>query len=453
MDSGRTGGCNGRVKRVPAAPDTLLSIEQAALWAGWDPGVIAEAIATGELLHEAARIGGRDEVRVRFVDLEALVRSREEGEAESTAPRGSEVGVDPAPADPVEALDGRDEAAGRPPRASGQDASSESSDAPTRTGVDGEGEERHALALHSQLEALVARLEESEQERRAQSAALLLTNRRLLELAAPLEQQLPSKWSKWGGWAAGAGMSLVLAVALQQQSDRWTDEVARLSAGHQLQVEALAFDLGEERKRSQVELASLEQRTQKDLDAAQARALGELRALREEHADERAALLALQAQERAAWHERLEAQEGRRREETAALEDAQRSRIQALRIELEGRLDDAASRASSAAEALAAVQTELGRQEERAASSAETNTFLREELQGARRRLEGLEQSEAELRVEVAAGASRQEELEARGEELALRLAAAQLNGASPGREAWGLGLAREIALRLLRIR
>ena len=447
------GGCNALVKRVPAAPDTLLSIEQAALWAGWEPAVIAETIASGELLHEAARIGGRDEVRVRFVDLEALVRSREEGGAESTTPRAPEVGGEPPPVDPGISHDGRNEAAGRLPRASAQEASSEPSDPPTRTAADGDGGERHAFAIQSQLETLVARLEESEQERRAQSAALLLTNRRLLELAAPLEERLPSKWSRWGGWAAGAGVSLVLAVALQQESDRWTEEVARLSAGHQLQVESLAFELGEERKRSQVELGSLEQRTQEDIDAAQARALGELRALREEHADERAALLAIQAEERSSWQDRLDEQEGRRREESAALEDAQRARIQALRSELEGRLEDAASRASSAAEALAAVQTELGRQEERAASSAETNALLREELKGARRRLEGLERSEAELRAEVAEGAARQGELEARGEELELRLAAAQLRGASPVGEAWGLGIAREIALRLLRIR
>ena len=441
------------MKRVPAAPDTLLSIEQAALWAGWEPSVIAEAIAAGELLHEAARIGGRDEVRVRFVDLEALVRSREQGQAESTSPSGPEVGVEPAPVDPVEPLDGRDAAAGRLPHASARGAVSEPSDPPSRTAADGEAGEQHAFALQSQLEALVARLEESEQERRAQSAALLLTNRRLLELASPLEKQLPSKWSQWGGWAAGAGLSLVLVLALHQQTERWTNEVARLSAGHQLQVESLAVDLVEERKRAEVELASLEQRTQEDLAAAQARAQGELRALREEHADERAALLAIQAEERSAWQERLDEQEGRRREENAALEDAQRARIQALRSELEGRLDDAAHRASSAAEALAAVQTELGRQEERAASSAETNALLREELQGARRRLEGLERSEAELRAEVAEGAARQGELEARGEELELRLAAAQLRGASPVGEAWGLGIAREIALRLLRIR
>ena len=435
--------------RVPSAPDTLLTLEEASSWAGWDPEVIVQAVATGELLHEAARVRGRDEVRIRFVDLEALVALREGTEVTSAA--GSDGGGDPAP---VDARDGGDPGTGveegsvlrgeEEARADG--GASPSAEQPTGEVV--------GLELRQRLDALMARLEESEQERRAQSAALLLTNRRLLELAAPREAGGTGPPSRWASVAAVAAVGLVALITVQSQASTLNERVDRLSAGHEAELEALTAELDLERDRRATDLAELERRSSSELERVGDLARVEVQDLRVEHARERQALLEQHLEERSAWQDRFEAQEAQRREDARAQEAAQSQRLEGLRVRLEGRLDASDERASAAEEDLGAVRTELALQLERGQAREEANARLRGDLEATRTRLEEIEAAEALLRGEVAQGAQRQLLLEARGDQLARRLASAHaLEGLGLRGEPWGVVLARELAVRFLRMR
>ncbi|MDE0904991.1 MAG: hypothetical protein OSB42_10210 [Planctomycetota bacterium] len=164
-NGGQEKGVEGRgAGQESLRPDALLTLAEAALAAGVDVPRLQLAVDEGRLLHET---GGRqvsgnpDLIHVRWVDVQSLVTPSED------------LGVPPGPAPAEEVL-------------------------LTQVQPDSKIGEVESLESGAPWEHLyrdlALRLDQSERERRAQSAALLVTQRHLLELG-PGAQDSPNRTS------------------------------------------------------------------------------------------------------------------------------------------------------------------------------------------------------------------------------------------------------------------
>ncbi len=203
LDSVRGARCNRSVEREKLAPDALLGLEEAAAWAGCSVEILSQAVSSGALLHETRRVRGREVPHVRFVDLEALIEAPVEAPVDALVQaaggEGPEAGPpehaspEAAPAEPAsspqaEAGAEAEREAGAARQAPKEPACESAQEAgPSAPARDPRTLDPRSARLEVRVEELLARLEASEQERRAQAAALLLTNRRLLELAGPVQ--------------------------------------------------------------------------------------------------------------------------------------------------------------------------------------------------------------------------------------------------------------------------
>ena|GEM_PF-4803911 len=164
-NGGQEKGVEGRgAGQESLRPDALLTLAEAALAAGVDVPRLQLALDEGRLLHETGgrQISGNpDLIHVRWVDVQSLVAPPED------------LGVSADPASVEEVLLAQ----------AGPDSKI------------GEVDRLEAGAPWEHLyRDLALRLDQSERERRAQSAALLVTQRRLLELG-PGTQDSPNRTS------------------------------------------------------------------------------------------------------------------------------------------------------------------------------------------------------------------------------------------------------------------
>ncbi len=477
LDSVRGARCNRSVEREKLAPDALLGLEEAAAWAGCSVEILSQAVSSGALLHETRRVRGREVPHVRFVDLEALIEAPVEAPVDALveAAGGEEPEAGPpehaspeaAPAEPAsspqaEAGAEAEREAGAARQAPKEPACESSQEAgPSAPARDPRTLDPRSARLEVRVEELLARLEASEQERRAQAAALLLTNRRLLELAGPVQA---NGLGRGRGLALGAALLSVVtafAWASVRAEDRWERRLAGAEALGQERLAVVSTELAEQRalleeeaqaRAAAAEAASLtETRLREDLAAVAAQGMEQAQAAREEAALQLSDLLDRQERERQAWARQAESRE-------AARERTLEQLLARQRVELQ-RQDERAQ-----AE-LADLQTAL---EEKLAAAIERSQRERASLEGA---IGGLMEREAQqgeeverLRAALRASEDRLGDLASEGTSLRQRLEAAEREslllkeqrlaqeglrpeaGKAPPRLPWGLWLAERLA-------
>ncbi len=276
-------------------PTSAVTVSEAAELAGVSPGRVREAIRGGQLLHETGRRRGRQVTLVRVVDLAALWPAALDG--------GEEDSASPAAA-PSEAREEREE---RQERGEERELRREEdrSLAVRLAAVQAANEALEFQVrdlrlqrsdLKDQMSDLRGRLTLVERERQAGTAALLMAQRRLLELeaappatpahAAPVLPPRRPGWRTVSVWAAGAGLVLWTIASLRTDA-RDAREEARLQRGDL----SLTLDEGRrDRARFYRELAHWREAAavQREHSEAQSEAL----LLRLEEAGEREARLA-----------------------------------------------------------------------------------------------------------------------------------------------------------------
>ncbi|MBL6720233.1 MAG: hypothetical protein ISQ08_02380 [Planctomycetes bacterium] len=458
------------MERKKLAPDALLGLEEAAAWAGCSLEVLSQAVSSGALLHETRRVRGREVPHVRFVDLEALVQAPveapldpldeplavEEPGRSPSEPGTATQGEGPEQAaplpSPTAALPEPGHAPTQPPPAAGEDArgSGGHGAAAREHGAAAREDSAPARGLELRVEELLMRLEASEQERRAQAAALLLTNRRLLELAGPASG---SGSGRRGGLALGSALLVAMAAFAwwgERTEARWEQRLSGAEALGEERLAVVATKLSQQRARldeeaqaraAAAEAASLrEERLREELAAAAEEGLEQARAVREEAALQLIGLLDRQEQEREAWARQAEAREAaRERTLQQLLADQQ----------VERRRQDERAQAE-----LASVQTAM---EEKLAAVVEQTQRERVLLEGSVEdllRREAQQSAEVErLRGSLRASEARLGELAARGDSLQEHLEAAERESARPESSAellpegipWGVWLAERL--------
>ncbi len=477
LDSVRGARCNRSVEREKLAPDALLGLEEAAAWAGCSVEILSRAVSSGALLHETRRVRGREVPHVRFVDLEGLIEAPvgapvdalveaaggeepEAGPPEHASPEAAP--AEPASSPQAEAGAESEREAGAARQAPKEPACESSQEAgPSAPARDPRTLDPRSARLEVRVEELLARLEASEQERRAQAAALLLTNRRLLELAGPV--QANGLGRARGLALAAALLSVVTAFAWAsvRAEDRWERRLAGAEALGQERLAVVSTELAEQRalleeeaqaRAAAAEAASLtETRLREDLAAVAAQGMEQAQAAREEAALQLSDLLDRQERERQAWARQAESRE-------AARERTLEQLLARQRVELQ-RQDERAQ-----AE-LADLQTAL---EEKLAAAIERSQRERASLEGA---IGGLMEREAQqgeeverLRAALRASEDRLGDLASEGTSLRQRLEAAEREslllkeqrlaqeglrpeaGKAPPRLPWGLWLAERLA-------
>jgi hypothetical protein len=465
------------VEREKLAPDALLGLEEAAAWAGCSVEILSRAVSSGALLHETRRVRGREVPHVRFVDLEGLIE----------APVG-------APVDAlVEAAGGEEPEAGPPEHASPEAAPAEPASSPqAEAGAESEREAgaarqapkepacessqeagpsapaRDPRTLHPRsarlevrVEELLARLEASEQERRAQAAALLLTNRRLLELAGPVQA---NGLGRGRGLALGAALLSVVtafAWASVRAEDRWERRLAGAEALGQERLAVVSTELAEQRalleeeaqaRAAAAEAASLtETRLREDLAAVAAQGMEQAQAAREEAALQLSDLLERQERERQAWARQAESREAARERTLEQLLARQRVELQRQDERAQAELADL----QTALEEKLAAAIERSQRERASLEGAIGGLMEREAQQGeeVERLRAALRESEDRLGDLASEGTSLRQRLEAAERESLLlkeqRLAQEGLRpeaGKAPPRLPWGLWLAERLA-------
>lgn len=477
LDSVRGARCNRSVEREKLAPDALLGLEEAAAWAGCSVEILSQAVSSGALLHETRRVRGREVPHVRFVDLEGLIEAPvgapvdalveaaggeepEAGPPEHASPEAAP--AEPASSPQAEAGAEAEREAGAARQAPKEPACESSQEAgPSAPARDPRTLDPRSARLEVRVEELLARLEASEQERRAQAAALLLTNRRLLELAGPVQA---NGLGRGRGLALGAALLSVVtafAWASVRAEDRWERRLAGAEALGQERLAVVSTELAEQRalleeeaqaRAAAAEAASLtETRLREDLAAVAAQGMEQAQAAREEAALQLSDLLDRQERERQAWARQAESRE-------AARERTLEQLLARQRVELQ-RQDERAQ-----AE-LADLQTAL---EEKLAAAIERSQRERASLEGA---IGGLMEREAQqgeeverLRAALRASEDRLGDLASEGTSLRQRLEAAEREslllkeqglaqeglrpeaGKAPPRLPWGLWLAERLA-------
>lgn len=465
------------MEREKLAPDALLGLEEAAAWAGCSVEILSRAVSSGALLHETRRVRGREVPHVRFVDLEGLIEAPvgapvdalveaaggeepEAGPPEHASPEAAP--AEPASSPQAEAGAEAEREAGAARQAPKEPACESSQEAgPSAPARDPRTLDPRSARLEVRVEELLARLEASEQERRAQAAALLLTNRRLLELAGPV--QANGLGRARGLALAAALLSVVTAFAWAsvRAEDRWERRLAGAEALGQERLAVVSTELAEQRalleeeaqaRAAAAEAASLtETRLREDLAAVAAQGMEQAQAAREEAALQLSDLLDRQERERQAWARQAESRE-------AARERTLEQLLARQRVELQ-RQDERAQ-----AE-LADLQTAL---EEKLAAAIERSQRERASLEGA---IGGLMEREAQqgeeverLRAALRASEDRLGDLASEGTSLRQRLEAAEREslllkeqrlaqeglrpeaGKAPPRLPWGLWLAERLA-------
>lgn len=465
------------MEREKLAPDALLGLEEAAAWAGCSVEILSRAVSSGALLHETRRVRGREVPHVRFVDLEGLIEAPvgapvdalveaaggeepEAGPPEHASPEAAP--AEPASSPQAEAGAEAEREAGAARQAPKEPACESSQEAgPSAPARDPRTLDPRSARLEVRVEELLARLEASEQERRAQAAALLLTNRRLLELAGPVQA---NGLGRGRGLALGAALLSVVtafAWASVRAEDRWERRLAGAEALGQERLAVVSTELAEQRalleeeaqaRAAAAEAASLtETRLREDLAAVAAQGMEQAQAAREEAALQLSDLLDRQERERQAWARQAESRE-------AARERTLEQLLARQRVELQ-RQDERAQ-----AE-LADLQTAL---EEKLAAAIERSQRERASLEGA---IGGLMEREAQqgeeverLRAALRASEDRLGDLASEGTSLRQRLEAAEREslllkeqrlaqeglrpeaGKAPPRLPWGLWLAERLA-------
>mgnify|MGYP003629913547 FL=1 len=247
----------------PLDPSAPLSIEKAARLADVSEDELRGRIEAGELLHESSRgrsssrNGGEGDVLVRAVDLAALypkVRLKSAGvpvmrakpqvgrtRTTATAAESSDRDVLPTPAAPASAAPARTEITDA--LASRLDAI-ETANGDLRTQLVDLRSQRQDLV--SQCDDLRGRLDRAERERQASTAGLMLAQKRLHELEAPVVT-LPPPWRRRTTYGLGVVVVLLAFFLRQQvvQASALSEHVTGLSGDVQ-ERDAQIEELGEQ---------------------------------------------------------------------------------------------------------------------------------------------------------------------------------------------------------------
>ena len=452
-----------------------MGLEEAAAWAGCSVEVLSQAVASGALLHETRRIRGLEVPHVRFVDLEALVEGAAEPPDEDLAPEewppagppaeasaepgspgavdagplaSEEPSADPArPGTPEGAAEGVSPEPPRPADDLGTAATSSPSVAPGPP--EAPGGDAPASALEVRVEELLLRLEASERERRAQAAALLMTNRRLLELAGPAREEGP-------GRLRALGMSGVIVALLaaglwwsDRAESRWERRLAGAEALGQERLEVVSGELTEQRARLDAEQqarlaaeeasARLEAELREELAALAREGAAQAQALREDAALRLSELLDRQERERQDWARRTEARDTAQQETLEQLLEGQREEL--ARQEESARAERAALQGALEAQLEAAIAQ--GRRERESLQG--TVATLSEAEAGQRAEVERLRSALLESEVRLGSLAAEGEALRARVETAEREAERLRGSEPAPGNLPWGVWLAERL--------
>lgn len=431
------GGSLGRLEPGSLDPSEALTVSEAARLVGVSEAALRRKIQSGSLLHEVGRRGGREVQLVRLFDL---ADEYPDVWVPGDAPAGDR-GEGPGAAPEARTAEGT---AGEPDRAAAAPAPPDEASAPPASEDDGAQLEAGAMrrrnhafevrlaalqssnqALSEQVRDLQAqrgdlrdqcgdlrgRLTAVEKERQASTAALLMAQRRLLEIEArpaPLEVP-PARWRRGGTWVALILVGGLAFVALRQvRGGRELEDLHALVAPALVRAEEDRARLAEEveRRRQAFEASLVEVR--EESQASRSALLGQLQEL-VDRSEQLTATLDSEREMSAAARGRLEVELAatRREAESArrALEDERELRVAALREgerqrgELDERLASLAEQVSASGAAAARVGEHLLERDAAWNASVARLTDELERLRAQRRLEEREERARADARI------------------------------------------------------